>query len=97
MFASSLESMVLPAAVLCELILMAFLFCIARFYELKFKEPTYYILYVLPAFLFAALLVYSMAAGLDAEWVSLYTNVCALLVLATAGAFLYKKMTGVPG
>ncbi len=95
MFAFSLGSAVLLAVVLCELILLAFLFCISRFYEQKFAETTYYLLYLLPVLLFAALAVYSMASGLEAEWASLLTNACAIIVLGTAGLFLYKKMMGV--
>lgn len=94
MLIPGLASFILPAAVACQLMLLAFLSCIARLYELKFREATYYFLYLLPVFLFIALSLYSLAAGLAPEWAMLAVNACTLIVLATAGTFLYRKMTG---
>jgi hypothetical protein len=89
------EWFVLLAAVACELILMAFIFCIGRFYALKFKENTYSISFLIPAFVLIAILAFSSATGTGLEWGMLFTNACTLLVLMTAGLFLYKKMMGV--
>ncbi len=91
------QSLVLLATVVCELIMMAFIFCIARFYELKFKESTYHLSFLMPAFVFIAMLAFSLATGLGLEWELLFTNACTLLVLMTTGLFLYRKMMGVPG
>ncbi len=88
-------SLILLGAVLCELALMLFIFCIARFYELKFKENTYQVSFLIPAFVFVAALALSLATGLGLEWDALLTSACALLVMATAGLFLYRKMMGV--
>ncbi len=82
----------LLAAVVCELILLAFIFCIARFYELKFRERTYPIFFLVPSLVFLALAAFAFyAIELDV----LITNVCAIVVLATAGLLLYRKMMGV--
>ena len=88
-------SLILLGVVICELAIMAFIFCIARFYELKFKESTYHVSFLIPVFVFMAMLAFSLAAGLGLEWDALLTNACTLLVLATAGLLLYRKMMGV--
>ena len=90
-------SPILLSVVMCELILLIFIFCIARFYELKFKESTYNVLFLIPALVFIATLAFSLATGLGLEWEMLLTNACALLVLLTTGLFLYRKMMGVSG
>ncbi len=91
------QSLVLLAAVACELILMAFIFCIARFYELKFKESTYHVSFLIPVIVLIAMLAFSAATGMGLEWSLLFTSACTLLVLMTTGLFLYRKMMGVPG
>jgi len=91
------QSLILLAAVACELALMAFIFCIARFYELKFKESTYHLSFLIPAVALLATLAFSAATGMGLGWGLLFTNVCTLIVLTTAGLFLYKKMMGVSG
>jgi hypothetical protein len=91
----ALEQMVQLASVACELFLLVFLFCIARFYELKFRESTYYVLFLIPALVFVIAFVLTIFTGFDVEWLSLLTNVSTLLVLMTAGVYLYRKMTGV--
>lgn len=91
------QSLVLLAAVACELIQMAFIFCIARFYELKFKESAYHIPFLIPAVIFIAMLAFSVATGMELGWSLLFTSACTLLVLMTAGLFLYRKMMGVSG
>ncbi len=92
---AEVASLMLLIVVLCELALMAFIFCIGRFYELKFKESTYHLSFLIPAFVFIAMLAISFVLGLGLEWDALLTNACALLVLMTAGLFLYRKMMGV--
>ncbi len=89
------ESLILLAAVACELILLAIIFCIARFYELKFKESTYHYSFLLPAAVLLAMLALSTFAGIALEWGLLFTTTCTLIVLATAGLFLYRQMMGV--
>jgi hypothetical protein len=87
--------LILLVAVLCELILMGFLFCIARFYELKFKEVTYHVSFLIPAFVLAAILIVGNFAGFETEADLLITSFCTLIVLMTTGLFLYRKMMGV--
>ena len=81
--------------VACELILMVFLFCIARFYRLKFRESTYESAFLIPIIVLVALMAFSAVVGLDLEWALLASNVCSFLVLVSAGFFLYRKMMGV--
>lgn len=88
-------SLILLSVVVCELVLMAFIFCIARFYELKFKESTYHVSFLIPAVIFISALAFSLATGLGLEWELLFTNACTLLVMMTTGLFLYRKMMGV--
>jgi hypothetical protein len=90
-------SLILLIVIICELALMVFIFCIGRFYELKFKESTYHVSFLIPAFVFIAMLAFSLVMGLGLEWDALFTNACTLLILATAGLFLYRKMMGVSG
>ncbi len=85
----------LLAAVICELILLAFIFCIARFYEMKFRERTYPITFLLPSFVFLFMMAFALYAGSGLGWELLATNACTLLVLAVAGSLLYRKMMGV--
>ncbi len=87
--------LILLAAVLCELTLMVFLFCIARFYELKFKEATYHVSFLIPCFVLAALALTGIFASPGPEIILLLTSFCTLLVLMTAGLFLFRKMMGV--
>ena len=88
-------SLILVIVVICELALTVFIFCIGRFYEQKFKEGTYHASFLIPVFIFFAILAFSLVMGLGLEWGALVTNACTLLVLMTAGLFLYKKMMGV--
>jgi hypothetical protein len=86
---------ILLAAVLCEVLIMAFFFGIARFYELKFGETTHELLFLVPAAALIFGLPVSYVVGQGVEWAALLTNACTLLILMTAGLFLYKKMMGV--
>ncbi len=88
-------SLILFIVVVCELALMAFIFCIGRFYELKFKEGTYHVSFLIPAAVLLAMLAFSAATGTELGWGLLFTNLCTLIVLTTAGLFLYRKMMGV--
>lgn len=90
-----LFQLILIAAVACEMALMFFIFCIGRFYELKFRENTYHVSFLLPVFVLAAVLVVGIFAGLGLETELLFASFCTLLVLLTAGLFLYRKMMGV--
>lgn len=87
--------LVLAATVLCEILLVFFLFCIARFYELKFREHTYHVSFLIPAFVLAGMLLVSLFGGLELEADLLITSFSTLLVLLTTGLFLYRKMMGV--
>jgi len=87
--------LILMAAVLCELILMVFLFCIARFYELKFKEATHHVYFLVPCLVLAALAIAGIFSSPGPEMILLLTSFCTLLVLMTAGLFLFRKMMGV--
>lgn len=89
------QSLILLAAVACELMLMAIIHGIARFYELKFKERTHEASFLMPVLVFIVLLAFSLATGLELEWEALATNACTLVVLMTAGLCLYRKMMGV--
>ena len=86
--------LIMAAAVICEMGLMLFLFCIARFYELKFRESTYHVSFLVPVFALAASLVVGLFAGLGLEFELLFASFCTLLVLMTTGLFLYRKMMG---
>ncbi len=90
-----LFQLILARAVACEMLLMLFLFCIARFYELKFKESTYHVSFLIPAFAFIAILTVGLFSDLGIEPEMLVASFCALLVLMTTGLFLYRKMMGV--
>ncbi len=90
-------SLILVAVVLCELALMVFLFCIARFYELKFKESTYHVSFLIPAAVFVSALALFAFAGFGLEYGLLFTSTCTLMVMMTTGLFLYRKMMGVSG
>ncbi len=87
----------LAAAVLCEIVLLFFIFCIARFYELKFREATYHVSFLIPAFVLAGMLLVGLFGSLDLEIQLLITSFSTLLVLLTTGLFLYRKMMGVSG
>ncbi len=87
----------LAAAVLCEIVLLFFIFCIARFYELKFREATYHVSFLIPAFVLAGMLLVGLFGSLDLETELLITSFSTLLVLLTTGLFLYRKMMGVSG
>jgi hypothetical protein len=89
------EPLLLFAAVVCEVVLMAFIFSIARFYEQKFGESTHELLFLVPMGALVFGLPAAAVTGLDIEWAALLTNACSLLVLMTAGLMLYKKMMGV--
>ena len=95
MFSPGLTSAIMPAVIICELVLLGFLFCIARFYGQKFRETTYHVTYLLPALLFIVLFIISPIAGMGLEWCFIITNASVLVVLVTSGFFLYRKMTGV--
>ncbi|HTY89917.1 MAG TPA: hypothetical protein VMC84_01950 [Methanocella sp.] len=85
----------LAAAVACEMALFFFIFCIARFYELKFRESTYHASFLLPVFILAAIILACIFASLGLETGLLLVNLCSLLVMMTTGLFLYRKMMGV--
>jgi hypothetical protein len=86
---------ILLAVVLCEALVMAFIFGIARFYEQKFGETTHELLFLVPIAAFIVGLAASYVAGQGVEWAALLTNACTLLILMTAGLVLYNKMMGV--
>jgi cation transport ATPase len=88
-------SLILLTAVLCELALLVFIFCIGRFYELKFKEKTFHVSFLVPAAVFISVLAFYLATGQGLEWCMLFTSACTLLVMMTTGLFLYRKMMGV--
>jgi len=87
--------LILAAAVACEMALLFFLFCIARFYELKFKESTYHVSFLIPVLVLVAMLAAGVIAGFGLETELLFAGFCTLLVLMTTGLFLYRKMMGV--
>jgi cytochrome bd-type quinol oxidase subunit 2 len=92
-----IDSSILPAAVGCELILSVFLFCIARFYQQKFREITYYYLYLLPVAFFISSLIISIALDISTGWALVVTSATTLFILLTVGVFLYRKMMGATG
>ncbi len=87
--------LLLLAAVAGEIVLMFFIFCIARFYELKFREGTYHVSFLIPAAAMAASLLVGTIADFGLEVELLFTSFCTLLVLMTTGLFLFRKMMGV--
>lgn len=92
---ADIELPVMIAAIICELVLLGFLFCIGRFFELKFGESTYYVSYLIPVFVFMVLLAVSFLSPGLLTWAALITNAAVLLVMLTFGLHLYRKMTGV--
>lgn len=92
---SELDIFLALIVILCEAILFVFLYCIGRFYEIKFNDRTYFEAYLLPILIFLASLVLVPLAGLSLEYAALVSNVSALAVVLTFGAFLYMRMTGV--
>lgn len=87
--------LLLAVSVACEILLLFFIFCIARFYELKFREATYHVSFLIPAFVFAGMLLSGLFGALEFEAEMLVTSFSTLLVLLTTGLFLYRKMMGV--
>ena len=83
------------AIILCEMMLLVFLYCIGSFYEYKFKDRTYYRGYMLPMVVFVLGLAAFGLFGLPLESVALITNASVLAVVLTFGVFLYMRMTGV--
>ncbi|MCD1295913.1 hypothetical protein CUJ83_13000 [Methanocella sp. CWC-04] len=82
--------------IICLITMMVFLFFISRFYELKFRQSTYYLIYLMPGLAFIALLLFALITGGDIlQWVALITNLLSLMVLSTFGFLLYSKMMGV--
>lgn len=84
----------LVLAIACELVLLAFLGLIGRFYEEKFGQRTYYYVYLLPTAAFVLMLA-AMALGADPSEAGLAENLLILAVLAIFGVGLYRQMTGV--
>jgi hypothetical protein len=81
--------------IICELLLLAFIFFIGRFYEMKFRQQTHSIWFLLPM----ATFVISMLALLfvpEAFYIAaLVSNFIILAVLAKFGFTLYSLMLGV--
>jgi uncharacterized membrane protein len=80
--------------VMCELALLLFLFCIGRFYELKFSDRTYYAGFLVPLLVFAAAAIVFPVAGISLQFAELAANLSVLAVALTLGVFLFLRMTG---
>ena len=80
---------------ICEMILLVFLYCIGRFYEYKFKDRTRYGWHLLPMIVFAVALIAFFAFAVPLELMLLLTNASVLAVTLTFSVFLYMRMTGV--
>ncbi len=79
---------------MCELALLVFLFCIGRFYELKFRDRTYYAGFLAPFLVFVAVAIVFPVEGISMEYVELAVNASVLAIALTLGVFLFLRMTG---
>lgn len=89
------DLVIVLAGVTCEMILLAFLYLIGRFYQMKFGKSTYAAVFLAPITLFIIMLAAIAFAGFDAFLAAMLVNIMTLVVLIGAGASLYWKMTGV--
>jgi hypothetical protein len=81
-------------AMACEMVLLAFMFFISRFYEVKFGQATYYYAFAGSAIAFLALMACAVLGIHTYEALTL-ASLQALLVLSVFGLRLYRMMTGV--
>lgn len=84
----------LMLALACEMALLIFMFFIGRFYELKFRQPTYHAVFAGSAAVFLILMACAVTGIYRYEALTL-ANLQALLVLSVLGLRLYRMMTGV--
>jgi hypothetical protein len=84
----------LMLAMVCEMVLLAFMFFISRFYELKFGQATYYTMFAGSAILFLVLMACA-ALGIYTYEALTLASLQALFVLIVFGLRLYRMMTGV--
>jgi hypothetical protein len=80
---------------ICEMVMLVFLYCIGRFYEYKFKDRTFYRWHLLPVIVFVVALIVMYLSGQSLELAMLITNVSVLAVVLTFSVFLFLRMTGV--
>lgn len=88
----SLASIMLIVA--CEAVLLAFLFFISRFYEIKFRQKTLSSVFILAAALVLVLLGVAVL-GIYYYEALILANLLTLGVLAVFGTRLFRIMTGV--
>jgi hypothetical protein len=84
----------LMLAMACEMLLLAFMFFISRFYEQKFRQTTYSRVFAASAVVFLALMACAIGGIYRYEALAL-ASLQALVVLAIFGLRLYRMMTGV--
>lgn len=84
----------LMLAMACEMILLAFMFFIGRFYELKFRQATHHNVFAGSAVVFLALMACA-ALGIYTYEALTLASLQALFVLTVFGLRLYRMMTGV--
>jgi hypothetical protein len=91
---TDLSLVLIMLIVICETILLTFLYFISRFYELKFGQKTFNSAFIAAAALLLGLLAATLL-GLYAYDALIIANLLALGVLAVFGMRLFRIMTGV--
>lgn len=95
-FPGNPDNWIVVLIIIFEIVLLTFVYFISRFYELKFKEKTYYLSFLVPAGLFVMLfLIWAITGIISLDVVSLITNLSILIIISTFGFMLYSRMMGV--
>jgi hypothetical protein len=80
--------------VVCEMVLLTFLYFISRFYELKFGQKTFSSVFIIAVALLLVLLGVAII-GLYYYEALIVANLLTLGVIAIFGTHLFRLMTGV--
>jgi hypothetical protein len=88
----SLASIMLIVA--CEAVLLTFLYFISRFYEIKFGQKTFSVVFIVAAVLLVMLLCVAMLDVNNYDPM-IIANFLTLGVLLVFGIYLFRTMTGV--
>ncbi len=94
MYAPAISTTFLLLAAACFVPMLAFLYFISRFYEMKFGQRAHYRIFIVSAAAYAVLLAVAAAGYYRYELLTI-ANGLALLVLFVYGLRLYRMMTGV--
>ena len=92
--AHELSSLLLILAAICYVPILAFLYLIGRFYEVKFGQRTHNRIFLAAAAVYSLMLATALLGYYTYELLTL-ANVMALAVLFIYGLRLYRMMMGV--